>query len=281
MMAISSLQNLVAQVPAPASPVPASPVSPEPVHMPAPIVVEPEPQPEHVPAPEPLRVDMPETPAKSAREPMWIFEEDEKHVEAIAEPPAPQPTSAHVPSPEPERAPQLVPEPESVPQTVNRKRSRDEMLDEEEMKEIGPIARVLSPRTARANDANMFGTFKRQTMSFEAVSNLVAPTKTPQLPPAIVMTRVQCEDKIRELEATFQVGLSRPEILSMRSAVATSRGFIKKLKMQIAEREAEATVGEQLEEVFQYCDTLRQLAASRAVKRAVLASFKGPQAIVV
>lgn len=229
------------------APVPAPERVPEPVPEPAPERV-PEPIPEPIPEP----AQMPSKPRA-----IWIFA-DEKHVE--------QPAVA------PEQQPE--PQPEPQPETMRRKRSFDSMSDEDEVKAIGPISRVLSPPVSpvRAN-ANAFDSFQRQTMDFDAVSNIVAPKKVPKLPPVIVMTRAEAEQKIRGLEARFKVGLSRQEILSMRSSVATCRGDIKKLKMQIAEKESQAMVAEELEEVFQYCDTLRQLAASRAVKRAVIASF--------
>lgn len=224
---------------------------PEPMNVPAPVLVVPEPEPEPLSVPVPVQVS-----AKRTREP----EEQE-----VLEPLRKRVLRVEVPSEEDQKHDERAEEwmPNDGTQWYMDSHS-----------EVAP--RMPTPRSAR----NVFAASQRQTVNAEQVSDHIAPTNMPNLPPVIILTRAQCEEKVRELEAIFKVGLSRPEILAMRSAVATAKGYIKKLRLQIAEREAEAKVGEQLEEVFQYCDTLRQLAASRAVKRAVLASFP-PRAVVV
>jgi len=155
-----------------------------------------------------------------------------------------------------------------------RKRCREEVWDEKH-EAIGNDA-WMPPEAKRWQmirgqgpvPVPNFDTFERKTMDFEACSNHLKPTKHFNLPPAIVMTKMQCEQKIRELERQYKMSLSRQAILQMRNAVANGPARIRLLQLEIAEIEREVAIGKEIEELLQYCDTLRKLAGSRTVMRA-------------
>lgn len=188
----------------------------EPVNVPAPVLVVPEPEPEPLPLPVPVQVS-----AKRVRE---AEPEEQEILEPLRK------RAFHVEVPD---------------EDEKHEERKEEWMSNDGTQwymgshsEVAP--RVPTPRSAR----NVFGASQRQTVNAEQVSDHIASTNMPNLPPVIILTRAQCEEKVRELESIFKVGLSRPEILAMRSAVATAKGYIKKLRLQIAERETETRIDE-------------------------------------
>jgi len=114
-----------------------------------------------------------------------------------------------------------------------------------------------------------FDTFERGTMNFDACSDVIKPTKVFKLPPTILMTRMQCEAKIRELERQYKLSLSMQSIRALRNTGANGPSRIRLLRLEIAEIERETKIAAELGELLDYCETLRKLSASRTVKSSV------------
>jgi len=163
---------------------------------------------------------------------------------------------------EPEVEPLLMPaELEPLPM---RKRFREPFEDDEKHEEPG-FGFSQHKRVPIGN----FDTFERETINFDACSNHFKPRKVFKLPPVIVMTRPQSESKIRELERQYKVSLSMQAIRALRNAKANNPSKNRALRMEIAENEREMQIADELEELIEYCETLRTVSTSRTVRGAL------------
>jgi len=240
-------------------------VPPEPVNVPAPLFAVPEP--EVVPAPEIV-------PVVVAVATVSVLADEEAKHEAPAstgataeldEPFVPEPYASeceHELEVEPLRMPE---EAEPLPL---RKRFREQVWDgvaDEEKMPARPSGQMIDGNRKRKAPGN-FDTFERKTMDFASVSEHFAPTKTFNLPPAISMTRLQCEEKIRALQMQYRLNLSMQSIRAMRNTAASGPSRIKMLRLEIAELEREVAISSEIEELLDYCDTLRKLCGCRTVK---------------
>jgi len=201
-------------------------IAPEPANVPEPMIVVPEPKP--TPAPEivPTLVEHVAAiaePVLPAVEHVVVAE----HEMAIDEPVVAGDPDMAVDEPEPvaaESESELDFEPLRMPASAESlpplKRFREviweEKCDDEGMP-VGP------KRVAISN----FDTFERKTMDFDACSDVIKPRKVFNLPPVILMTRMQCEAKIRERERQYKVSLTMQSIRALRNAGANGPSRIR------------------------------------------------------
>jgi len=219
---------------------------PEPVDVPAPVIVVPEPEPLPVPEIVPMTIVVPEImplleaipidgPATPVDMPMKEFDEP-ADVEDPVGGDEPEPDEKHV---------------------------------DEEMSPSNALCDQVLNRGLKRKSSGNFTTFERETLDFDACSELMAPRKTFKLPPVVVVTKMQSEHRIRGLERQYKMSLSRQAVLALRNAAANGPSRIKMLNMEAAEIRREMAIAIECEELLDFCDASRQLAGSRMVKKAL------------
>jgi len=193
----------------------------------------------------------------------------EPEAEIVPEIMVPEPEAEIVPA---EPMPELEVEPLRMPADNEplplRKRQR-EVVYEDDMKYDSDGVQAEESRVAKRVAPGNFDTFQRQTLSHNDCKQHFKPKGNFNLPPLIVSTRAQTEETIRDLERQYKVPLSMQSIRGHRSVKANGPAKIRMLKMEIADTQREIQVAEELEELLEYCENMRKVATSRAVKSAL------------